>query len=81
MRAAIAAARQLGANQLVVAVGVAPLSTFLLLEPETDKVVCLLTPREVRATGLFYEAFPTVTEDNVKTFLNRARLYRKEAPG
>jgi len=65
MRAAIMAARQLGANQVV-----APLSTFLLLEPEADEVVCLLTPREVRATHLFYEAFPVITERDVKTLLN-----------
>jgi len=70
MRAAIMAARQLGANQVVAAVGVAPLSTFLLLEPEADEVVCLLTPREVRATHLFYEAFPVITERDVKTLLN-----------
>jgi putative phosphoribosyl transferase len=70
MRAAIMAARQLGANQVVSAVGVAPLSTFLLLEPEADEVVCLLTPREVRATHLFYEAFPVITERDVKTLLN-----------
>ena len=79
MRAAIVAARQLGATHVVVAVGVAPLSTYLLLGPEADEVVCLLTPREVRDTSLFYEAFPVVTEHDVKTLLNRARLRNRAA--
>lgn len=79
MRAAIAAARQLRAKRIVVAVGVAPLSTFLMVEPEADEVLCLLTRREVRATNLFYEIFPAVTEHDVKTLLNRARLYRSAA--
>ncbi len=72
MRAAIAAARKLGATRVVVAAGVAPLSTSLELNSEADEVVCLLTPREFRAVGLFYEYFPQLTDDDVRTLLHRA---------
>ena len=71
MRAAIAAARRLGATRVVVAAGVAPLSTSLELNSEADEVVCLLTPREFRAVGLFYEHFPQLTDDDVRTLLHR----------
>jgi predicted phosphoribosyltransferase len=72
MRAAIAAARRLGANRVVVAAGVAPLSTSLLLGSEADEVVCLLTPREFRSVGLFYDDFPQLTDDDVRNLLHRA---------
>ena len=72
MRAAIAAARRLGATRVVVAAGVAPLSTSLLLNSEADEVVCLLTPREFRSVGLFYDDFPQLTDDDVRNLLHRA---------
>ena len=72
MRAAIAAARRLGAARVVVAAGVAPLSTSLLLNSEADEVVCLLTPREFRSVGLFYDHFPQLTDDDVRNLLHRA---------
>ena len=72
IRAAIAAARRLGATRIVVAAGVAPLSTSLLLNSEADEVVCLLTPREFRSVSLFYDNFPQLTDDDVRTFLHRA---------
>jgi putative phosphoribosyl transferase len=72
MRAAIAALKRLGAARVMVAVGVAPLSTSLLLGPEADEVICLLTPREVRRIGLFYQSFPPLTEDYTRKLLERA---------
>lgn len=72
MRAGIAAARRLGATRVVVAAGVAPLSTSLLLHSEADEVVCLLTPREFRSVSLFYDSFPQLTDDDVRNFLHRA---------
>jgi putative phosphoribosyl transferase len=72
MRAAIAALKRLGPARVIVAVGVAPLSTSLLLGPEADEVVCLLTPREVRHFRLFYKSFPPLTEENVRKLLGRA---------
>ena len=72
MRAAIASARRLGATRIVVAAGAVPLSTSLLLNSEVDEVVCLLTPREFRSVGLFYDNFPQLTDDQVQDFLQRA---------
>lgn len=72
MRAAIAALKRLGPARVIVAVGVAPLSTSLLLGPEADEVVCVMTPREVRRIGLFYQSFPPLTEEDVRKLLERA---------
>ena len=72
MRAAIAAAKRLGASRIVVAAGAVPLSTSLLLNSEADEVVCLLTPREFRSVGLFYDDFPQLTDDDVRNLLHRA---------
>jgi predicted phosphoribosyltransferase len=72
MRAAIAAARRLGAERVVVAAGVAAMSTSLLLNSEADEVVCLLTPREFRSVSLFYDDFPQLTDSDVRNLLHRA---------
>jgi predicted phosphoribosyltransferase len=72
MRAAIAAIKRLDAARVVVAVGVAPLSTSLLLGPEADEVVCLMTPREVRRIGLFFQSFPAISEESTRKLLARA---------
>ena len=72
MRAAIEGVKRFGAARVVVAAGVAPLSTCLLLRPEVDDVVCLLTPREFRAVGLFYEEFPQLSDDEVCRLLDDA---------
>lgn len=73
MRAAIEGAKKLGAAHVIVAAGVAPLSTCLLLQPEVDDVVCLLTPREFRAVGLLYDEFPQLTDADVCKLLDDAR--------
>jgi putative phosphoribosyl transferase len=70
MRAAIEALKRLGSAHVVVAVGVAPLSTYLLLGPEIDETVSLMTPRELRAVGQFYRSFPQVTDAEVRGLLN-----------
>ncbi len=66
MRVAIAALRQLGPSRVVVATGVAPLSTSMLLAAEADEFVALLTPREFRAVGQFYDNFPQLTDEDVR---------------
>jgi putative phosphoribosyl transferase len=72
MRAAIEALRELGAARVVVAVGVAPLSTYLLFGTEAEEVVSLMTPRELRAVGLCCKSFPQVTDAEVRGFLNQS---------
>jgi len=73
MRAAMEGVKRLGAARIVVAAGVAPLSTCLLLRSEADDVVCVLTPRELRAVGLFYDHFPQLSDDDVCSLLDEAR--------
>jgi predicted phosphoribosyltransferase len=60
-----------------VAAGVAPLSTYMILRAEVDDVVCLLTPRDFRAVGIFYEDFPQLSDEDVRRFLEDA--WRKGA--
>jgi putative phosphoribosyl transferase len=79
MRAAIAALRKLGPARIVVAAGVASLSTSLLLSAEADEVVCPLTPREFRAVALFYDDFPQLSDADVRDYLERAEQHRAPA--
>jgi putative phosphoribosyl transferase len=72
MRAGIEAVKRLGSARVVVAVGVAPLSTYLLLGPEAEEVVSLMTPRELRSVGQCYKSFPQVTDAEVRSLLNRS---------
>jgi putative phosphoribosyl transferase len=55
-----------------VAAGVMPLSTSLRLRAEADELVCLLTPRDFRAVGLFYEQFPQLSDGDVCALLENA---------
>jgi putative phosphoribosyl transferase len=72
MVAAITAVRGLGAARVVVAAGVAPPSTSRELSSRTDELVCLLTPRDFRAVGVFYDSFPQLTDEDVRDLLDRA---------
>jgi putative phosphoribosyl transferase len=72
MRAAIEGVKRLGATHIVVAAGVMPLSTSLRLRSEVDDLVCLLTPRDFRAVGLFYEQFPQPSDGDVCALLEDA---------
>ncbi len=72
MRAAIEGVKRLGAARIIVAAGVAPLSTYMILRAEVDDVVCLLTPRDFRAVGIFYEEFPQLGDEDVCRFLEDA---------
>jgi putative phosphoribosyl transferase len=70
MRVAIAALRQLSPARVIVATGVAPLSTSMLLNSQADEFVSLMTPRDFRAVGQFYEDFPQLTDDDVRALLD-----------
>lgn len=72
MLAAIDAAKRLGAAKVLVATGVAPPSTIEQIRSRVDEVACLMTPRDFRAVGLFYEDFSQVTDQEVKRLLELA---------
>jgi putative phosphoribosyl transferase len=73
IRAALAALRKLQPARIVVAVAVAPLSTYEELKAEADEVVCVLTPETFYAISLWYEHFAQTTDDEVRDLLARAR--------
>jgi putative phosphoribosyl transferase len=73
MRAAVRALRSRNANEVVVAVPVAPAESCRMLEREADRVVCTLKPEYFGAVGLYYERFGQTTDAEVVDLLERAR--------
>jgi len=72
MRAGLAALRKLEPARIVVAVAVAPKSTYEELRAEADELVCLLTPEFFFAISMWYEEFEQTTDDEVRDLLARA---------
>ena len=81
MRAAVAALRKMKAERIVVAVPVAPLSTYRRLRNEADDVVCSHTPESFYAVGAFYDDFSQVTDEEVIRLLslNKSLLHQRHA--
>jgi len=69
MRAAVMALRRLEPAMIVVAVPVGAPDTCAKLELEADEVVCLHTPRQLRAVGHWYADFGQTTDDEVQELL------------
>ena len=69
LRAAVAAARKLGAARVVVAVPVASHEAIALLSAEADEVICLEQPAYFMAVGQFYDDFPQVSDSEVRALL------------
>lgn len=72
MLAAIAALRKLQPARLIVAVAVAPQSTYEQLRAEADDVVCIFAPETFYAVSLWYERFEQTTDEEVRDLLARA---------
>ncbi len=72
MRAAVAALKQEGAAETIVAVPVAPPDTCESLRAEVDQVVCAVTPEPFIAVGLWYRDFRQTTDEEVHDLLARA---------
>lgn len=71
MRAAVLAARQLGARRVLVAVPVGSADTCATLENVADEVVCLATPEPFSAVGLWYRDFSQTTDEEVQGHLSQ----------
>lgn len=69
LRAAVTAARQLGASRVTVAVPVAPAEALSALQEDADEVICLETPAAFYAVGQWYAEFPQVTDYEVRKLL------------
>ena len=72
MRAAVAALRQLGPKEIVVAVPVAAADTCASLSQVVDDMVCLRTPRPFYAVGAWYDDFSQTTDEQVRELLAHA---------
>ena len=70
MRAAVSAARRMGAAHVVVAVPVGSSRACGSLA-QADDVICLETPRDFSAVGEWYEDFSQVTDAEVRDLLAR----------
>ena len=73
MRAALAVLQAEEPARLVVAVPVAAASACESLRPGVDELVCLLSPSDFRAVGLWYQDFSQTTDEEVRHLLDRAR--------
>lgn len=71
-RAALRAVRALGPKRLVLAIPVAPRETLDALRAEADEIICLSTPEDFIAIGIFYEDFTQVSDEEVIALLDAA---------
>jgi putative phosphoribosyl transferase len=73
MRAAVQAARTLGAARVVVAVPIGARETCEEFRAEADETVCAYTPEPFHAVGQWYVDFSETTDDDVRALLDRTR--------
>jgi putative phosphoribosyl transferase len=72
MLAAIAAARELNAAYIVVAVPTVAAATYHKMRELADDIVAVITPENFYAVGQWYESFPQTTDQEVRQFLAKA---------
>lgn len=77
MLAAIRAVQKLKAAKIVIAVPVAPASTFESMEKLGDAMICLMTPEPFYGVGLWYEDFTQTTDEAVIKLLEKAEGWRE----
>jgi putative phosphoribosyl transferase len=73
VRAAMAAVRNSGARQIVVALPVLPRPQAERLRRECDRLVCLRDPQRFTSVSQFYSEFDDITEERVSDLLHTAR--------
>jgi putative phosphoribosyl transferase len=71
--AAVRAVRAMGPRRVTLAVPVCPPDSRDRLAQIADDVVCVLTPPDLRAVGLWYERFDQTTDEEVAALLAAAR--------
>jgi predicted phosphoribosyltransferase len=70
MLAAVDAVRQEDPQRIVVAVPVADPDVCEQLRSVADEVICLSTPKPLRAVGVWYEDFSQTTDEEVRALLD-----------
>ena len=73
-RVALEAVRAEEAARVVLAMPVAPAETAEMLRAECDDLVCLATPEDFMAVGIYYEDFHQVDDQEVQELLQRAPI-------
>ena len=68
-QAGVQCVRHRGAEKVVLAAPVAPPDTAEWLAAQADELVCLETPEPFYAVGNFFEEWPQVTDDEVRSLL------------
>jgi putative phosphoribosyl transferase len=79
MRAAVRAARKIGASKVVVALPVASPEAYQKLRREADEVVCIGTPAMFYAVGQWYDSFDQTTDAEVTDLLARGKPMLNQA--
>jgi putative phosphoribosyl transferase len=74
MKAAVRAVQQKHPASVVVAVPVAAAETCRELRRDVDDIVCLHTPQEFSAVGLWYDDFSQTTDEEVRHLLGQAAI-------
>ena len=72
MRVAVAALRKQSASRIIVAIPIGAVSTCQEMNREADEVVCLVTPEDLTAVGMWYEDFSQVSDPEVCDLLKQA---------
>jgi putative phosphoribosyl transferase len=72
MMAATRALRQQSPARMVIAVPVAARQTCEELGREVDEIICLATPRNLGAVGMWYHDFSQITDEDVRRLLEQA---------
>ena len=81
MEAAIAAVKQYQPARVVVASPVGAPETCRRLRALADDVICLETPDQFQAVGLWYERFDQTSDEEVIDLLRRASTFAREELG
>jgi putative phosphoribosyl transferase len=69
MRVAVLALRRLGPAHVTIAVPVAAKDTCAALNGTVDELICPLQPSPFHAVGLWYDHFPAITDQQVRSWL------------
>jgi putative phosphoribosyl transferase len=77
-RAAVAVARGLGADRVLVAVPVGSPDAYLAVAAAADKLICPLTPPDFGAVSRYYADFHQVSDDEVTRLLADAAKARRD---
>jgi putative phosphoribosyl transferase len=81
IHAAVAALHDQEVDGITVAVPVAAFESLTQLRREVDEIACLATPDPFGTVGTWYESFPQLCDDDVRSLLSARWAEEDAAPG